>query len=106
MSFFTTSENIRLEDNHFLRARLKKVNGDWVESEINLNDFIGNNDGHFAWDGKNFAQSAENIRISIEGTGPVCVLRARLRTKNGELRDSDLNLSERLGNNDGRLVWV
>ncbi|KAI0595188.1 hypothetical protein F4775DRAFT_570490 [Biscogniauxia sp. FL1348] len=58
MSFFTTSENIRLEDNHILRARLRKVNGDWVDSEINLNDFIGNNDGHFAWDGKsNYSQT-------------------------------------------------
>ncbi|KAI1498296.1 Cyanovirin-N [Biscogniauxia marginata] len=106
MSFFTTSENIRLEDKHYLRARLQTVDGQWVDSEINLNEFIGNNNGHFAWDGKNFSQTAEDVRVSIEGTGPVCVLRARLRTEDGQYRDSDLNLSERLGNNNGTFTWV
>lgn len=52
-----------------------------------------------------FADSAEDIRVSIEGGGPVCVLRARLRTVDGEWQDSDLNLSERMANNDGQFCW-
>lgn len=44
-NFFATSENVRLEDRHYLRARLQRVDGEWVDSEINLNDHIGNDDG-------------------------------------------------------------
>lgn len=44
MSFHTTSEDIRLEG-HILKARARNGNGDLVDSEINLNDFIGNDDG-------------------------------------------------------------
>ncbi|KAI1411087.1 cyanovirin-N family protein [Hypoxylon sp. FL1857] len=104
-NFFATSQNIRLEDGHYIRASLQKVDGEWVEAEINLNDHIGNENGRFAWDSAGFADSAENIRISIEGDGPVCVLRAQLRDVNGELQDSDLNLSERMANNDGSFYW-
>jgi hypothetical protein len=49
-NFFATSESIRLEDRHYLRARLQRFDGEWVDAEINLNDHIGNRDGHFAWD--------------------------------------------------------
>ena len=52
-----------------------------------------------------FSSSAEDARVSIEGEGPVCVLRARLRDDQGEYKDSDLNLSERLANKDGTFGW-
>ncbi|KAI1336122.1 Cyanovirin-N [Xylariaceae sp. FL0016] len=105
-NFFATSQDIRLEDGHILRARLQKVDGEWVDAEINLNDHIGNENGRFAWDSAGFADSAEEIRCDVEGAGPVCVLRARLRDENGDFQDSDLNLSERMGNNDGCFHWM
>lgn len=52
-----------------------------------------------------FSDSAEEIWFSVEGDGPVGILRAKLRTQDGELVDRDLNLSERLGNNDGNFNW-
>ncbi|KAK9413948.1 hypothetical protein SUNI508_11524 [Seiridium unicorne] len=104
-NFFATSQEIRLEDRDRLRARLQRVDGEWVDAEINLNDHIGNENGRFAWDSAGFADSAEDIRISVEGDGPVCILRARLRNENGDYQDSDLNLSERMANNDGRFHW-
>lgn len=44
-NFFATSEEIRLEDGHILRARLQRIDGEWVDAEINLNDHIGNENG-------------------------------------------------------------
>ncbi|KAF7534207.1 hypothetical protein G7054_g6426 [Neopestalotiopsis clavispora] len=101
-NFFATAEGLRLEDNHFLRGRLQRIDGEWVDTEINLNEHIGNADGHFEWNSSGFADSAEDIYLSIEGTGPVAVLRARLRREDGEWESRDLNLSERLANNDGQ----
>lgn len=121
-NFFATAQELRLEDGHFLRARLQRVDGEWVDAEINLNEHIGNENGmcstsrpqlsprqllthhclgSFQWNSSGFANSAEDIYLSIEGTGPVAVLRARLRKEDGEWENRDLNLSERLGNNDG-----
>lgn len=57
--------------------------------------------GTFEWGGKNFAGSAENIHFSVEGNDNVPILRAQLRNIEGDLRDADINLSERIGNNGG-----
>ncbi|KAK6209077.1 Ubiquitin-conjugating enzyme E2 4 [Pestalotiopsis sp. IQ-011] len=105
-NFFATAQELRLEDGHFLRARLQRVDGEWVDAEINLNEHIGNENGSFQWNSSGFANSAEDIYLSVEGTGPVAVLRARLRKEDGEWENRDLNLSERLGNNDGGFHWT
>jgi hypothetical protein len=47
-NFFATAEGLRLEDNHFLRGRLQRIDGEWVDTEINLNEHIGNADGMFS----------------------------------------------------------
>ena len=45
MSFHYSAEDIRVEDNHILKARLQRADGEWQDSEINLNDFLGNDNG-------------------------------------------------------------
>jgi hypothetical protein len=45
MSFHYSAEDIRVEDNHILRARLQRADGEWQDAEINLNDFLGNDNG-------------------------------------------------------------
>ena len=45
MSFNTNSQDVRIEDGHILKARVQNEGGDFVDSEINLNDFLGNDDG-------------------------------------------------------------
>ncbi len=45
MSFHTSAQNIRVEENHILRASLSNDDGEFVEAEIDLNGFIGNNNG-------------------------------------------------------------
>lgn len=56
--------------------------------------------GSFQWGGENFSESAEDITFAIEGSG-VPILRAGLRNLDGELVYRDINLAERIGNNDG-----
>lgn len=45
MSFHESAVDIRLEDEHILKARLRNEDGEEQDAEINLNDFIGNDDG-------------------------------------------------------------
>ena len=61
--------------------------------------------GNFQWDGSNFSESAENITFGIEGGGEVPVLRADLKDREGNLQHRDLNLAERIENQNGRFVF-
>ncbi|CEJ94902.1 Putative Cyanovirin-N [[Torrubiella] hemipterigena] len=97
MSFHASAENIRVDDGHILRANL---NGQ--DAELDLNSCLGNNNGRFEWGGRDFASSAENITFSIEGGANVPVLRARLGGPDGP-RDADVNLGERISNDNGQL---
>jgi hypothetical protein len=45
MSFHYSAEDIRVEDNHILKARLQRADGEWEDSEIDLNNFLGNDNG-------------------------------------------------------------
>lgn len=44
-SFHASAQNIRVDDGHILRARLQNANGQEVDAEVDLNQFIGNNNG-------------------------------------------------------------
>lgn len=52
MSFHLSAEDIRIEDNHILKARLRNENGDWQDAELDLNNHLGNQDGMIHWDGQ------------------------------------------------------
>lgn len=52
MSFHLSAEDIRIDDNHILRARLRTEGGDWNDSEFDLNTVLGNQDGMIHWDGR------------------------------------------------------
>ncbi|KAE8335811.1 hypothetical protein BDV24DRAFT_143120 [Aspergillus arachidicola] len=106
MSFHLSAEDIQIRDNHILFARLRNGDGDLQDAEINLDEFLGNNDGHFEWDGQNFSQTADNVHFAIEGDGEVPVLRAALLNGEGESVNSDVNLSERINNDNGVFVFA
>ncbi|EKG18721.1 Cyanovirin-N [Macrophomina phaseolina MS6] len=106
MSFHLSAEDIRIEDNHILKARLRTESGDWNDAEIDLNNHLGNQDGMIHWDGRDFSHSAENVTFSIEGGGEVPVLRTFLRSIDGEEFARDVNLAERIQNHDGNFVYV
>ncbi|XWX00381.1 hypothetical protein V2A60_008401 [Cordyceps javanica] len=105
MSFNTSSSNIRVDDGHILRASVRNGNGEDVESELDLNTCLGNNNGRFEWGGRDFSGSAENITFSVEGDAQVPILRARLRGGD-DSSDADVNLAERIGNDNGSLSFA
>jgi hypothetical protein len=51
-NFHGSAENVYL-DQHcaVLHAHLRNVHGDFVEAEIDLNQILGNEWGHFKWGG-------------------------------------------------------
>lgn len=51
MSFQASSRDFFLEDGHILFANVCDREGNWYESRIDLDRFIGNQDGWFMWDG-------------------------------------------------------
>ncbi|KAA8893582.1 Cyanovirin-N [Sphaerosporella brunnea] len=106
MSFHLSSENIHLVDNHILVGQLKNEEGNLQESSIDLDQVLGNEDGHFEWGGVDFSTSAQNVRYSIEGGGAVPVLRAELQTADQNWRPADVNLAERIENINGRFEFI
>ena len=60
--------------------------------------------GRFDWGGENFSHSAEGISFQLEGGGEP-ILRAELRDTDGELVAADINLAERIDNQDGHFVF-
>lgn len=52
MSFHLSADNIHLVDDHILRASLRREDGEFQDAEIDLNSFIGNEDGMIHWDGR------------------------------------------------------
>lgn len=45
MSFHLTGQQIRVEDNHILVASLQNEDGEWIDSSIDLDQFVGNDNG-------------------------------------------------------------
>ncbi|PVH95569.1 CNVH-domain-containing protein [Periconia macrospinosa] len=105
MSFHESAEDIRVDDNHILRARLRNFDGDFVDAEFNLDEVLGNQEGQIHWDGVNFSQSVDNVEFHIEGGGSVPVLRCFCRTSDGQEFARDVNLAERIKNDNGSFVY-
>ncbi|KAL6898659.1 Cyanovirin-N [Trichoderma evansii] len=100
MSFQASARGFWLENGHILVAEVCREDGEWDESRINLNEFIGNEDGWFMWDGVNFSESANEIRL--DGT----TLTAELPMRDGGYRERQgINLADRIANENGRLVF-
>ncbi|KAI8940655.1 hypothetical protein NX059_001925 [Plenodomus lindquistii] len=105
MTFHYSAEDIRIDDGHILKARLQTADGEWNDAEIDLNNHIGNMDGHFVWDGENFSHSAEDIHFTLEADGAAAVLRASLTDAEGNHETRDINLGERIVNDNGHFVY-
>jgi hypothetical protein len=65
--------------------------------------------GSFEWGGENFQHSADDIELTREERDedePIPVLRASLGNLDGENVSADINLAERITNEDGHLKFV
>ncbi|KAJ5478767.1 hypothetical protein N7530_004276 [Penicillium desertorum] len=100
MSFAATCTDIFLKDGHILACYAVDQYGSSVYATLDLNGFIGNDDGYFTWKGVNFASSAREIRL--EGT----LLTAELLKKSGSYRErQNIDLNDRIANENGDLVF-
>ncbi|KAB5587825.1 hypothetical protein CTheo_8733 [Ceratobasidium theobromae] len=101
MSFQESSQNIRIDDGHVLVAECCDEGGNWHWSSIDLNQFIGNEDGYFMWDGVNFSHSGSNI--SLEGSKLCASLQCADGSWNEEYQG--IELGDRIANINGQLVY-
>ncbi|KAJ6007453.1 hypothetical protein N7540_011429 [Penicillium herquei] len=106
MSFHQSSVSFELEDDHILKATLRTDDEEEQESVLDLNGIIGNDNGHFCWGGVNFQDSASSIELNTEGEEDIPVLRATLISMEGEEIEADINLAERISNDNGNLVFL
>ncbi|PQE08283.1 cyanovirin-N family protein [Rutstroemia sp. NJR-2017a BVV2] len=101
MSFHASAQDITLQSAdrlHLLTANLRKMDGTYSISQLNLDTCIGNNDGNFEWGG-------EKVEILFEGDDHQPILHAFLKKIDGERKESRINLSERIHNEDGKFVF-
>lgn len=100
MSFSESSRNIHLNGS-ILSAECCTADGEWTESQIDLDTYLGNINGAFEWGQENFSQSADNVQL--DGV----TLSATLAMEDGEsFADSTVNLDEHITNNNGELQFV
>jgi hypothetical protein len=90
-----SSRDLALTNKTVLRGSLKRNDGSWREASIDLDMFLGNIDGKFTWNKKNFGDSSS--RTELHGF----VLSAELKRHDGSWSKSDFDLKDLILNNDG-----
>ncbi|RPB20661.1 CNVH-domain-containing protein [Terfezia boudieri ATCC MYA-4762] len=108
-SWLHTARNVHLQGKSTLAAELQKRDGSWHHATIDLNNYLGNSDGKFLWNGTNFAATARDTKI--EDRRPQSFeawILATLQEADGvwpQGTDSaGLNITDALKNEDGNFV--
>jgi hypothetical protein len=97
-NFSKSSRNIVLQGS-ILYAECTNSAGEWQPSMIDLDCFLGNDNGKFKWDSGDFSLSVQDVRL--EGS----VLYARLEDY-GRYLSGSVDLDEHIGNEEGHLKYV
>lgn len=98
MSFSNSSQKIYLMGN-ILHSTCQRKDGSWIESEIVLDDYIGNIDGELKWGKNNFTKTSRNINVEYN------ILRCESKDRDGNWKLTMIDLDERITNNDGKLKY-
>jgi hypothetical protein len=101
--FTLTCRNITI-NGASLEAFCKTINGQEVQTGINLNNYIVNINGQLGWarQGNFIASSRDCV---IRGNERVSILDCKTVTINGFETNSSLNLDERIVNINGSLIY-
>ena len=94
--FGSTSTDIELSGT-ILSAMCQDSEGDYHNSNIDLDNYISNNERKLEWGGSSFSQSCSNINLN--GT----ILSATCLNSEGEEFDSSIDLNHYICNNEGSL---
>ncbi|KAE8383069.1 Cyanovirin-N [Aspergillus bertholletiae] len=110
MSFQKSACDIHLSPEHgpgttSLVAICNNEEGSGLTSDILLDDFIGNENGHFVWGGKNFTSTCRNVELRREGPSRLPVLHADLLNTSGQYVPADCHLDEHIFNINGELLF-
>jgi hypothetical protein len=97
MWFCSTIRNARLEGT-VLIADCQTSAGDWQQSPLELDHYLGNKDGTFDWQGENFSATAKDLRVKD------ATLSAYLRTEQVTWLEASVDLNYHLTNEDGHLM--
>jgi hypothetical protein len=81
-----------------LIANCQTSTGDWQQSRLDLDHYLGNEDGVFDWQGEKFSSTAKDLRL--EDT----TLCARLQTRQITWLEASMDLNYYLVNEDGLLM--
>ncbi|KAJ4149160.1 hypothetical protein NW754_000600 [Fusarium falciforme] len=68
MNFHLAAKNVRLENDHYLRASIS-FDGKWEDVSLDLDLYIGNNNGALSWGGSNFSLETTNIKLGKDPYG-------------------------------------
>ena len=98
MSFHLTAKNITLEGT-LLSADCQKLDGEWIRTSLELNDWVKNVDGDLQWGWGNFAESSSNIALKDNH-----ILTAVCKREDGTTKESELDLGDWIDDVEG--LWV
>lgn len=101
MSFTKSSRNVSITSDFLLSAECKQINGEWKRSYLQLNGILGNADGSFHIESRDFAKSAKDVFVKEESGSTI--LHATLRKKDQSWKETFLNLDVIVANRNGVL---
>ncbi|KAL1647962.1 hypothetical protein SLS58_002286 [Diplodia intermedia] len=102
MSFTKSSRGISVTPDFQLSAECKQIDGHFKRSSVRLDPVLGNADGSFHVEGRDFSKSARNVSLKAENGSTI--LHASLRRKDGVWQETALNLDVIVANRNGSLV--
>ncbi|KAF8429276.1 hypothetical protein EV426DRAFT_703069 [Tirmania nivea] len=110
-SWVRSAKNLRLKRGHILVATLQKKDKTWNEDEIDLNERLGNLDGQFLLDGKDYVDTASNTTIDDKRPDKIQAwLLSRLQNADGswpeEENSAELDITDAMTNEDGKLCFA
>jgi len=101
MAFALTTKQIELRGN-WLVATVQNSNTEWVSSQLDLNEYIGNREGEFDVTSSGWFNSAKEWSWRLEGT----IMFAQLMTGAGWYgNETSINLNLFVKNDDGTLKF-
>ena len=98
-NFSATSRYIRL-DGTALSCQAQKRDKSWVDSSIDLNNIIGNNDGSFEYPGDKYSETAQYV--GLNGV----TLNGSLQKRDKTWTNASVNLNVFITNNNGKLEGI
>ncbi|KAL1618559.1 hypothetical protein SLS56_010533 [Neofusicoccum ribis] len=101
MHFTKSSRNASVTSDFLLTAECRNIGGEWKRSFLQLDAVLGNADGSFEVEGRDFSKSAKDVFLKEEGGSTI--LHANLRKKDGAWEETSFNLDVIVANRNGIL---